>query len=206
MNKKILAVLGIVLFIILGLGGYYFFNKRNKSFVASPNTLENKTVPSEKPFELAKWEDPLGFTFSYPKELNLNPHDEDMENYAHIELTSGAESGKIIIWAKDTSFLTIEDFIKEDPIATSASSLDTTLANIPAKKINITKPEKKLITATIYDELLFLIETEQGQSDYWSRVNDEIIKNFTFAETSSENSSDGQSSGESYDEGEEVIE
>lgn len=210
MNKKIL-VIGFLVLLVLGAGGFFLIKSNKQAGLVTPSLNREKAVPTGKPFQLTKWDDPLGFSFSYPSELKLNPHDEDQENYAHIEITSSTESGKIIVWSSDTEFSNIEDLIKDDPIATNASSLDTNLGGISAKKLYFSQPEKKLMTAAIYDDLLFLVELYPGNGTYWGKIYDELLKNFSFgtmAKSTTNNGEEEVSSGEEggIDEGEEIIE
>lgn len=147
---------------------------KKSSSIVSPVT--GPTVESE--VKLTTWEDPAGFSFSYPDNIAIDPHEEDKENYAHLELTSPSDSeGKIIIWVKETDYTDIEDWVEE--ASRDVQVLDTELDGEPAKKIAYSDPQK-LVTAAIDIDALVLIEMTPDDQDYWQAVYDQILKSFTF--------------------------
>src|SRR3990167_11111285 len=100
MNKGKIILLTFLIIIVLGLAGggiYYKYQSATKIAIPVDNT-QPTPIPEE---ELATWTDQSEFSFQYPKSLKLNPHDEDTENYAHVELTSSTYPGNLIIWVKD---------------------------------------------------------------------------------------------------------
>lgn len=213
-NKKILAGAGVVIVGAL-VGGYLFLSGKGPASLVSPASKSPaKVTEKAKPLELTIWKDPLGFTFSYPKDAKLNPHDEDQENYAHVELTSSEHPGGIIVWAKDTTYATVEDWVNEDPVAMEASALGTNLSEEEAKKLFIVQPEKRLVTGAIYDNLLFLIEVTPRNESYWERAYDEVLKSFSFGTVAGsgdsvpggQESAGGEEESGGIDEGEEVVE
>ena len=54
-----------------------------------------------------------GFSFSYPEGLTVDKHDEDQENYAHIEMTLKDTLGNVIVWAKDAPASDLAAWIKK---------------------------------------------------------------------------------------------
>lgn len=197
MLKKPL-VPGIIICILLvgGIGVYMLWQQKQKPAAPSSTQTQNQTAE-----ELALWEDQAGFSFKYPKELSFDKHDEDQENYAHIEFTSATHSGRLIVWAKDTTYPDVSSWVTKDKFLVDAVAVDTTLGGEPAKKLVITTPAKKLITGAISDQILFTVEAEPTEGDsYWTTVSDTIASSFAFlpADTSS-------SEATSYDE-EEVVE
>lgn len=151
------------------------------------NTLIKKNTSATKPQsavevkpELGLWEDQAGFSFQYPKEVLTNKHDEDLENYAHIELTSATHSGRLIVWAKDTTYADVDAWVMKDKTLSTASVIDTTLGGKKAKKIILPEPSKKLITGTIDDQILFTIEAEPQTGDaFWQDAYATIVQSFT---------------------------
>ena len=191
MKKPIVITLIIGVFCIVVV--IVFLLQKQKPQTKSVTQTQNQPVE-----ELVLWEDQAGFSFKYPKTISVNKHNEDEENYAHIELTSATHSGRLIVWAKDTTYADVEAWVK------NSVSVDTTLGGLLAKKIIISTPSKKVIIGTISDQILFTIEAEPTESDsYWTDVSNTIASGFAFTPT--ETTNDSASEEASYDE-EEVVE
>lgn len=154
---------------------YYYFRSHIKT-----ETSKIVTQPTLKP-EYTVWTDQSDYSFSYPKLLQLNPHDEDKENYSHVELTSDKNPGSVTVWVKDTDAETVDDWATQNNYN---GAIDTTLGGEPAKKILSGSGEKIATTAAIYKGYLYLVEADMGTNDYWNSVYSEITGNFAF--TSSE--------------------
>ena len=179
---------------VTGAGGIYFFQK--KPPVITPGEV---VIPTPTPnIELTTWTDEAGFSFKYPKDLSVNKHEEDPDNYAHVELTHNAHPGKIIVWASDAPSVW-------PPKGTSA--IDTTLGGEPAKKILASAPVKMLSVGTISDNLLFNVEATLTDNEYWQGVHDTIVSSFAFTDMSGSEPSSGGGAyvGEAADE-EEILE
>lgn len=176
---------------------------KKSSSIVSP--VAGPTVESE--VKLTTWEDPAGFSFSYPENIAIDPHEEDKENYAHLELTSPSDSeGKIIIWVRETDYTDIEDWVEE--ASRDVQVLDTELDGEPAKKIAYSDPQK-LVTAAIDIDALVLIEMTPDDQGYWQAVYDQVLKSFTFIPLEGEATTapaPAESSGGIIEESEEVIE
>ncbi len=128
--------------------------------------------------EALAWEDQAGFSFLYPEEVEIDPHEEDTENYAHLELTSTDHSGKILIWAKETDYQDIDSWVDEEA-SPGGQILDTQLGEESAKKIAYSDPEK-LVVAAIDVDALVLLEMEPEGEDFWLEVFDQILESFAF--------------------------
>ena len=61
--------------------------------------LTERPVVAQPQGKLLSWDDPAGFTFQYAEGLTVNKHDEDKDNYAHLEITNASQPGKLIVWA-----------------------------------------------------------------------------------------------------------
>ncbi len=176
-----------------------FLLRKQKPQTKSVTQTQNQPVE-----ELALWEDQAGFSFKYPKILSFDKHDEDEINYAHIEFKSATHPGRLIVWAKDTTYPDVSSWVTKDKLIAGAASVDTTVGGQPAKKIIISTPSKKVIIGTISDQILFTIEAEPTEGDpYWTTVSDTILSSFAFVPTETTNSSASEEA--SYDE-EEVVE
>ena len=204
--KRVFIIVGsISVLVVVTLGIIYIQSKRRSSGVP---VAENNPLLTPAASQLVTWDDPAGFTFTYHGNLSTDKHDEDQENYAHVELTQSAHPGNIIVWAKDTTAADVTAWVRTEKAFKNANIVDTTLGGQPAKKIILTSPRKSLIVGAIYDELLFMIESEASDSAYWTPVYQGIVDSFQFKpiETSEDSGgSEDQVSEEAVDE-EEVVE
>lgn len=175
--SKWVVVSGIAIGVAAGgVTGVYFWKKMaNKK----SETLRVSTVPASPAVELATWKDPAGFTFQYPKALIVDKHDEDIDNYAHVEMTSKDHPGSIIVWAKDTQAADVNAWVKTEKQFGGAAVSEATLGGKPAKTVSVDSP-KKMFTGAISDELLFMIETAPVDAAYWTSIHDGIVKSFAF--------------------------
>jgi len=203
MGKSLLVA--IIVGVVLGgvSAGAYFWLKKSQH--GAPAVGGNEEQSQAK---LLHWKDPAGFTFQYPEGVTIDTHDEDKEHYAHVEMTSPLHPGKVTVWAKDAVAVDVEAWVKTERSFRDASVIDTTLGGQPAKKIFLSSPTKKRIVGTIFDEILWYIEGEPGEGDFWQHTFDTIVTSFTFTPPPGESTDTGASeavSEETVDE-EEVVE
>jgi hypothetical protein len=204
-KKTYLIIIGVLLF----LGGTFLFFKslKKSSFVKPVFEVEPTTTEVKVVF----WEDPSGFSFLYPEGIEIDPHEEDEESYAHLDLTSPDYPGHIVIWAKDTDFKDIESWAEEE--AGSGQVFDTELGGESAKKIAFSDPQKMIVGAIDIDALV-LIEMMPDEGGFWQKVYDDLLASFEFIPLEDEEkaaapSSAGSTSGggsQIIEEPEEVIE
>lgn len=181
MNKKLIisALIASVVVITAVGGGYIYYVKNQKS--VSPLA---DVQPTQAPVEATDtWTDPAQFSFRYPKSLTLNPHREDQENYAHVELSSATHSGSLIVWVKDTNADTIDNWVTQEKVK---GAFDTTLDNVPARKVVIGTQTNKLIISAINGGYLYQIEfllpdgVNGDDRDYWNKVLNGVTSSFKF--------------------------
>lgn len=202
MKKPIVIVLVISILCIGAVGAFILWKQKSAS--KSPETIATPTNAAQ---ELALWEDQAGFSFKYPKTLSFDKHDEDEKNYAHIEFKSATHSGRLIIWAKDTSYTDVTTWVTKDKTLTDVVTIATTLGGQPAKKLVISTPTKKYVTGAILDQILFTIEAEPIEGDsYWIDISNTIVSSFTFIPLDSSSIEDSSGDAESYVDEEEVVE
>lgn len=186
MKKSVLIAIAVGVFVgILGVSAYLWM-KKTRETVPPPITGQEQTQ-----VKLLDWKDPAGFTFQYPEGVTIDKHDEDIENYSHVEMTNPINSGRLVIWAKDTTAADATAWVKTEKSFRDASIVDTTLGNQPAKKILITTPTKKVVVGTIFDEILWFIEIEPGEGDYWQKTLDTVAGSFTFTPLPGESEASG---------------
>lgn len=183
MNKKILIIL-IVIVVVFSASGLFF----GRFLKSGQNKLSETTVIlTPAPVELASWEDPSQFTFNYPKNLNLNSHPEDNENYAHIELTSSVFPGSIVLWTKDTKYNSIDDYITGNKIINQIAS---TLGSFPAFKILDAADSNKYTLVTIKDGYLYQIDVdtkgENPPAGGWTEIFNAVADSYKFTESSTQ--------------------
>ena len=190
--------------VIAAIGGIYVVTTKSSQEILSPGGNE---VPSSAPKteDLLTWTDEAGFTFQYPKELSVNKHEEDNENYAHVELTSKDHPGRIIVWVKDLpkGVKDVASWIKLEKSFAGGTVIDSTLGGEPAKKVSV---GETLTIGTISENLLFSVEATLTDKEYWSGVFDTVSGSFAFvSEESSAGPQGSAGGGEDVDE-EEIVE
>lgn len=189
---------GIILFIlILGLiaGAVFFFRPKPQ--------IRPEVTPTPTPDALIQqktWTDPAGFSLQYPEGIVINPHEEDNLNYAHLELMHPDHTGSLIVWVKDTSSADVNAWVKTEKAFSGGNIIDSTLGGEPAKKVLLQEPLPKIFTGSIYDELLFMIEADLADREYWQNVHDGIVTSFTFIPLDGEQPAQAAAPDESYEE------
>lgn len=143
--------------------------------------------PTPTPVSFLTWNDQNGFSFQYPEGLTVNKHDEDKENYAHIEFTHPNHPGKLIIWGKDVpaNVTDAASWVKSDTRFLGASILDTEMGGQPAKKVMATGTPQMLVVGTVYDSIVWSVEATLEEPEYWTTILTSLTNSFTFATSKS---------------------
>jgi hypothetical protein len=205
--KKFL-IITLLIVIIAAAGSIYVFQKRQQATTSttSQGTDQTTPTPTTVPQELILWQDPNGFTFQYPKDAEVNKHDEDTTNYAHIELTHKNHPGGIIIWAKDTAVLDGAAWVKSEKTLVGGTVFDTTLGGISGKKVLLTTPRKLVVSAIVDSGVVFYVEGAFEDSEYWSKAYDAITTSFSFQAEKPSGQQTVSSEGEGAVDEEEIVE
>lgn len=177
MKKVWIGIIALVVLVSFAGGIYYWRPAAKRSGAPAGSVI---VLPTPQPEELLEWKDQAGFSFSYPKGLASDIHEEDKENYSHIEFTHPEYPGTIIVWAKDTTAADTAVWVKKEKTFASGTVFDTTFADTDGKKVLLTTPKKKVITAVVDDAIVFYVEGEFEDSDFWTRAYDTITSTFTF--------------------------
>lgn len=167
-------------------GGYLWSIKsRNGS---SDVSKEQVVAPTPTPAQLLTWNDPNGFIFQYPEGLSVNKHDEDKENYAHIEFTHPDHPGTLIVWGKDapSKVTDAESWVKGDSRFSGASVLDTEMGGQPAKKVMVTGTPQVLVVGAVYDGIVWSVEATLEDPEFWTNTLTSITNSFTFVSSKSD--------------------
>lgn len=150
----------------------------------NPAPTEQQAAPTpaaERP-QLLTWNDPNGFTFQYPEGLSINKHDEDKENYAHLEFTHPDHPGKLIVWGKDPAkgVSDLSTWVKNEKRFTGANVLDTELGSKAGKKVMIEGVNRMLIVGTVYDGIVWTVEATLEEAPFWTDVHTGVADSFKF--------------------------
>lgn len=167
-------------------GGYILWIKGRNS---SPGVPKRQSVaPTPTPVRLLTWNDPNGFIFQYPEGLSINKHDEDKDNYAHIEFTHPDHLGKLIVWGKDAPSNVTDalSWVKGDTRFAGASILDTEMGGQPAKKIITAGTSNILVVGAVYDNIVWSVEATFEEPEFWTSVLTSITNSFTFVSRKSD--------------------
>ncbi len=167
--------------------------------------------PSPESESLLTWNDPAGFTFQYPQGLTVDKHDEDTQNYAHIEFTHKDHQGNVIVWGKDTIAKDAAAWVKAEKRLSGGNTLDTTLGAVLAKKVLVATPTAMVVTAAVSDQIAFSVEATLTDREFWSGIHDTIVRSFAFTPVGGEkamspNAGTGVSPAEEVVDEEEVVE
>lgn len=187
--KRFIVPAIIILVAVLAAGGFFIWTKRQKPESTTTTALP---TPTPTPQDLETWDDPAGFSFKYPKGIVIDKHDEDTQNYAHLEMTNTNYPGKIIVWAKDTTAASLDTWMKSTKMLKNAAAMDTTLGGLAGKKFVIKDPASMLITGTITDQIVFTVEAEPKDGEYWRVAYDTIVGSFAFTD----NTATGEAGGD----------
>lgn len=156
-------------------GGYLWI--RNQSV-----PIEQAVTPTPTPAPLLTWNDPNGFTFQYPEGLSVNIHDEDKENYAHLEFAHPDHPGSLIVWGKDPSRGVTDTavWVKNEKRFTGAGVLDTEMGGQKAVKVMVDGVTRMLVSGTVYDSIVWSVEATLEDADFWSKVHTTVADSFAF--------------------------
>jgi hypothetical protein len=128
--------------------------------------------------QLETWLDQAGFKFSYPEGVLIDPHQEDTESYAHLELITANTDGKMVIWVKETDYETASQWAEEE-LAEDIQIFETSLGGQEAIRAVFENP-KKMVLASVDVDALVLVEIFPDEKDYWQTVSSQIINTFEF--------------------------
>ena len=181
--RKPLLIFALILLLIAFCGlGFWYFKKD------TPTSENTDRVGLTKPeTELATWEDAAGFSFEYPKDVIIDPHTEDVANYAHLELSHTEHPGGIVVWVKDlplskkgSAVTSNAEWIESVDEFAEASVVDTTLGGEKAKKVLVSGENPNVTIGAVYDDVLWLIEVNPKDAEYWNGVLDEVLTSFEY--------------------------
>lgn len=188
--KKPLIIGSAVIIGLLAGGVAYGWHIQSK---AQEQVASVEEAPQEVAVEEKQWKDQAGFTFSYAADLIVDQHDEDQENYAHVELTHADHPGSLIVWVKDLppSVADAASWVNKDKTLSAGVAQRASLGGEKAQRITLAAPTRTIV-GTVYDELLWYIDVMPTDEAYWNGVFERVHTSFAFTQVTSEEST-GQS-------------
>lgn len=197
----------ILLALVLGLIGLALIFVRPKGPLSKPQSnlikLPKEIEPSQTFIE---YSDPAGFEFAYPDNLSIEKtKSEDVNTYANLQLFSKDVNGSLTLKIKDSKFDTLDEWIKAEKIPSTNTPKEVNLGTLKAREI---KTADRLLLGALDQGILFTIELPLIEQDFWMKVYDKVLTDFTFT-SPAENNSQEVSNSASEDitfEGEEVVE
>lgn len=195
----------LVLCFLIGLIVWGVLFGPKKTPLSNPLTLQPKLkeiVPSET---FKEYFDPSGFTFSYPDNLSIVKKDlEDNNTYADLQLASKEVNGSLLLKISDSSFATLDDWLKLNQAATQASK-EVKLGNLKAVEV---KTNDRLLLGALDKGVFFSIEVPLIEQDFWMKVYNQVLTDFSFTapETVASEGNINDSSTDVVFEGEDVVE
>lgn len=198
MSKKYFVV-GIVLAVIVlgSIGGYFVFKGNTQSDLNdfSQTNSQSYMADSSAQFNdpLISYSDPSGYSFSYPKTMDVKdvtPSDNDY--YSAVELSKGNNSLKIDIKTGNI------DPYKNDKSSKLVGS--TSLAGISTNQYQV---GDRLVSVAIDQGVLYVFDGPKD-SGYFEDAQGKIISSFKFAGQASAGSGSAADSNTIYEE--EVVE
>ena len=170
----VIALVGLVLFVFKD----RIYRRLKSAITGESDTSSSleKEIKQEFDIDWQEWQDLAGFAFEYPSEATIDAHLEEEIYYAHLEIKKEGEDGSIEILCTDSLYVDIDEWLKEDELASSGSSLDTQVASMSAKKVALADDGE--VTAFIdWDQVIYTINLK-NTSDYWQHVYDKILSSF----------------------------
>lgn len=206
MKGKILIFITVV--IIAVVVGIIVVSSRKEKEVSplGNDSLSPSKIPTRAE-KLNTYEDPSGFQFKYPESITISQNKiSDQSIFSSLKLTSKKFPGDILIEVIQTSLKSVDDWLKQEKLSTTSAGIKKiTLADLEA--VQFEQDETiKTVAIDIGAKLTFTVTYEKDK-DYWSKVNNTILKSFEFKlpEATIESTSDS-SEGDIIFEGEEIIE
>lgn len=210
MDKKTVLLLGLIIGLILvGIGSIIIFGSPSNKTLSTPlANLPQEIIPTVPSETFIVYTDPTGFTFSYPDNLSLVKNEVvDTSTYADIQLTAKGVNGNLTLKISDSKLKSIAEWVKVNNPTSQQPPKEVTLGNLKALEVTT---NDRLMTAALDQGVLFTVEIPLIEQDFWIKVYNHLLTDFSFAAQASEGiptSVKGDFPAESVTfEGEEIVE
>lgn len=215
MKNKVLIIGGIVVFLLAGAVFAFLRMRSNQAGMVNPLADETEDGSSlgerDRGDNYLVWNDEGGFSFSYPESWLFDPHEQDVANYANIDISKTGTTGGIRILVTDSKYKTILDWTKKDNLVIGASFMETTLGGYIAQKALL--KTGNIVVGAIDEGAIYTLELKPDESGYWEAEYNKLLASFKYVyptnypkAASSGLGSTGGTSGDIIEEPEEVIE
>lgn len=192
--------------VLVIVGSWWMLFAKKSGDLSAPQTDGQIKLSAKKDILASKtlttYEDSTGFSFDYPDNLSLTNNQPKNERvYADVNLSSKDTDGSLSLIISQTSFTKLEDWVEANK-GESKELKDINLGTLKGKEI--VGPDRLLLGA-IDQEVLFTMEIKFNQEkDFWTDAYNQVIKSFTFINTSGSTATTNASSDVTF-EGEEVV-
>jgi len=184
-KKKKIIIFGLVLLLgmLVGLGVVFREEigarlKPAKSKHLGESSSGRKDKKQEFNFDWALWEDAAGFSFEYPREIEINIHADDDENYSWLTLSKEGKNGNVVILCNDTEYSNIDYWLENDELVRQGSGLETEVASISARKVAL-KAGLEIVGLIDGDGVIYTIEKQnKDNDDYWNEIYGHVLDSF----------------------------
>lgn len=163
--------------------GWAWWQLRPKSPPPPPAQKEISIKQADIPdVTTVTYDDWSGFRFDYPDILTVKEVELDNPRiYSSLEL-AGSDSQRLNIRISDTAVAGLTEWQKEFNRQYSVRKINqTTLAGLPALRLNFGAPEK-LLTVAIDNGIIYTIES-QADSGFWNRTHEDLIASWQFTQS-----------------------
>ena len=202
MNKKTVVLFGLIVILIIGI--VWALSFRPQGPLTSPKLSQEGIQKQINPSEiLIEYNDPSGFTFSYPDNLSIVKNEvEDDITFADLQLSSNDISGSLSFKITESKLTSLDEYLKINKITQTPK--EVSMGKLEAIEVKL---GDRLILASLDQGVLFNIEVPLIEEDFWMKVYKDILTNFSFASPEVVTSQDNSvlTSDVSF-EGEEVVE
>lgn len=174
-NKKTILLLGLIVILVIGIAWVISF--RPQKPLTSPKLtqqeIQNKISPSET---LIEYNDAAGFAFSYPDNLSIVKNElEDNITFADLQLSSKDISGSLNLKITESKLTSLDEWLKSNKITQTPKEVK--LGSLKATEVKL---NDRLILASLDQGVLFSIEMPLIEEDFWLKVYEDILTNFSF--------------------------
>lgn len=174
-NKAIIISVAIVAVTIIA--AFYILNSGKTTSPVSSNTNQALVALEKQPSKnLKEYSDDAGFSFQYPDDVQISKIKiEDSITYSSLELTSIQAKGKILIKIEDTQLESIDDWFAKETLRGNITKIK--IGEISGSQL---QTDSKILAVTINQSILFAIEVDTQNKEYWKSVYRTILSSFSF--------------------------
>lgn len=188
LTKKKLLIIGGAGIVLISVLAVLLVVQKKKTAPAGQIQVPIQEKASEK---LITYKDEAGFEFTYPEDLTIKDVSGDLPVYSSLEISSAQHEGKMAIRITDTSFASLDAWLKSKEATGAGSTREITLAGMPGKQIQFTNP-RRLVTIAIDEGIMYFLESPLASSaeasakaEYWNKIHNEIVSSFTLSDQTS---------------------